>query len=52
MIKDIKVTKFEEQEDGSAIVELEMDEETKGKLLEYAIVALLKKMIEKEENSE
>ena len=52
MTKDLKVTKFEEQEDGSAIVEFEMDEETKGKLIEYAIVELLKKMIEREENSE
>ena len=52
MIKDIKVIKFEEQENGSAIVELEMDEETKGKLIEYAIVDLLRKMIEREENSE
>ena len=52
MTKNLKVTKFEEQEDGSAIVELEMDEETKGMLIEYAIVDLLKKMIEREENSE
>jgi len=52
MTKNIKVIKFEEQEDGSAIVELEMDEETKGKLIEYAIVDLLRKMIEREENSE
>ena len=52
MTKDIKVTKFEEQEDGSAIVEVEMDEEAKSKLIEYAMLDLLKKMIEREENSE
>jgi hypothetical protein len=48
----IKVNKCEEQEDGSAILELDLDEETRNKLLAYAIVDLLKKMIEREENSE
>ena len=48
----IKVNKCEEQEDGSANLELDLDEETRNKLLEYAIVDLLKKMIEREENSE
>jgi hypothetical protein len=51
MKHDIQVINVEEQEDGSAILELELDEETRNKLLEYAIIDLLKKMIEREKKS-
>lgn len=51
MKHDIQVTKVEEQEDGSAILELELDEETRNKLIEYAIIDLLTRMLEREKKS-
>ncbi len=41
------VLKIEEQDDGSAIVTLNMTEEENNILVEYAVVDILKKQIEK-----
>lgn len=41
----IKVSEFVEHEDGSATVNIEMDNVTKEALLEFAFIELLKKSI-------
>jgi len=43
----MEVLSIEEQEDGSAIINLEMTKEENDLLVEYAVVSLLKKEIEK-----
>ena len=43
---EIKVTEFDEQEDGSAIVTLEMDVEAKCMLVEAGFISLVRKYIE------
>jgi len=43
----MEVTSIEEQEDGSAIVELKMSQEENNFLVEYAVVDILKKQIER-----
>lgn len=47
----MKVLKFEEQEDGSAIVELDVTEEEQNFLIGYAVNDILKKAIESEKLS-
>jgi len=42
----MKVLKITDQEDGSAIVDLEMTEEENNILVEYAVVDILKKQLE------
>lgn len=44
------VLSIEEQEDGSAIVTMEMTEEENNLLVEYAVVNLLREHIERIEN--
>jgi len=44
----IKVTKLEENEDGSANLELETDQEATRFLVEQGIIALLEKCIDRE----
>lgn len=46
----MEVLKIEEQDDGSAIVTFNMSEEENNFLVEYAIVDILKKQIERCEN--
>jgi len=41
------VLSIEQQEDGSAIVTLDMTEEEQNNLIEYAVVDVLKKQIER-----
>lgn len=43
MIGKIEVTDYVEQEDGSAILTVDLDEEAKKMLLEYALIDLIKK---------
>ncbi len=45
----IKVTTIEDQEDGSAKVTLDLDEETYHKIFEYGFVQLIIKGIETED---
>ena len=44
------VLKIEEQEDGSAIVTLQMTQQENDLLIEYAVVDILRKAIEREED--
>jgi hypothetical protein len=44
------VLNIEEQEDGSAIVTLEMTEEENNMLVEYAVINILKDQLERMEN--
>jgi len=46
----MEVLKIEDQEDGSAIIHLEMTKEENDMLVEYAVVDLLRKEIERVEN--
>lgn len=46
----MEVLSIKDQEDGSAIVELNMTEEENNFLLQYAIVDILKKQIEREKH--
>lgn len=48
----IKVSDFVEHEDGSATLNIEMDNVTKETLLEFAFIELLKKSIAVEEESD
>lgn len=43
---EIKVTEFDEREDGSAILTLEMDVEAKCMLVEAGFISLIRKHIE------
>ena len=43
----MEVLSIEEQEDGSAIVELNMTQEENDFLVEYAVIDILKKQIER-----
>ena len=45
---DIKVTTYEEREDGSAIVNIEMDSDAKRYLIEQGFIAMLKTALEKD----
>lgn len=45
---DIKVTTYEEREDGSAIVNIEMDADAKRYLIERGFVAMLKTALQKD----
>lgn len=45
----MEVLKVTDQEDGSAIIELEMSDEENNILVEYAVVDILKKQIKREE---
>ena len=47
---EIKVTEFDEREDGSAIVTLEMDVEAKCMLVEAGFISLIRKHIDEIEN--
>ena len=41
----MKILELKEQEDGSAIIEMDMEKEEKELLLEFAVVELLKRYI-------
>ena len=45
---DIKVTTYEEREDGSAIVNIEMDSDAKRYLIEQGFISMLKTALEKD----
>ena len=45
---DITVTTYEEREDGSAIVNIEMDSDAKRYLIEQGFIAMLKTALEKD----
>ncbi len=47
----MKVTHFEEQEDGSATVQLDMDAHEQEKLIELGFTTLLKQYIEEAEET-
>ena len=46
----MKVLKFNEQEDGSAILEIEISKEENQYYIEYAVVDIIKKQIEREKD--
>jgi len=46
----MKVLKFDEQKDGSAILEIEITEEENQFYIQYALTDILKKQIEREKN--
>jgi hypothetical protein len=46
----MKVISIEEREDGSAMIDMEMSEEEKRLLIEYAVVDLLRKYIEEQDS--
>jgi hypothetical protein len=48
----MKVLKITDQPDGSAIIEIEMSDEENNFFVEYAVVDILKKQLERIKNGE
>ena len=51
-ISDIKIIEIKEHEDGSATLELELDEDTRNAIFNFGFVELMKRGLESEEDKD